>query len=92
MCARASHSAIAAGLLVNEDVVGFALPVVRLVPGVVWMPFGLPDPPPQAAWRDSIPVVPGGLPCAGAMAAVRDCENWIVDASKAKVFESLFCC
>ena len=31
-----------------EDVVGFALPVVRWVPGVVWMRFWAPGSPPQA--------------------------------------------
>ena len=44
---RASHGAMAAGLLV-EDVVGFALPVVRVGAGVVWMRFWAPGSPPQA--------------------------------------------
>ena len=52
-----------------EDVVGFALPVVRWVPGWYGCAFGLPDRHPRLfAWRDSMPVVPGGRPCAGAMA------------------------
>ena len=52
-----------------EDVVGFALPVVRWVPGWYGCAFGLPDRHPRLfAWRDSMPVVPAGRPCAGAMA------------------------
>lgn len=44
-----------------EDVVGFALPVVRWVPGWYGCAFGLPDRHPRLfAWRDSMPVVPGG--------------------------------
>ena len=66
---RASHGAMAAGVAGVEDVVGFALPVVRWVPGWYGCAFGLPDRHPRLfAWRDSMPVVPGGRPCAGAMA------------------------
>ena len=66
---RASHGAMAAGVAGVEDVVGFALPVVRWVPGWYGCAFGLPDRHPRLfVWRDSMPVVPGGRPCAGAMA------------------------
>ena len=66
---RASHGAMAAGVAGVEDVVGFALPVVRWVRGWYGCAFGLPDRHPRLfAWRDSMPVVPGGRPCAGAMA------------------------
>ena len=65
---RASHGAMAAGLLVWKT--SLALPAGRAV-GAGWYgcAFGLPDRHPRLfAWRDSMPVVPGGRPCAGAMA------------------------
>ena len=65
-----SRAVVACGRVAGvEDVVGFALPVVRWVPGWYGCAFGLPDRHPRLfAWRDSMPVVPGGRPCAGAMA------------------------
>ena len=52
-----------------EDVVGFALPVVRWVRGGADALLGSRIATPGFfAWRDSMPVVPGGRPCAGAMA------------------------
>ena len=52
-----------------EDVVGFALPVVRWVRGGMDALLGSRIATPGFfAWRDSMPVVPGGRPCAGAMA------------------------
>ena len=77
-----------------EDVVGFALPVVRWVPGWYGCAFGLPDRHPRLfAWRDSMPVVPGaGRVPARWRGGAWWLENWIVDASKTRVFESLFCC
>ena len=62
---RASHGAMAAGLLVWKT--SLALPCRSCGGcGVVWMRFWAPGSPPQAfAWRDSMPVVPAGRPCAG---------------------------
>ena len=51
-----------------EDVVGFALPVVRWVRGGMDALLGSRIATQAFAWRDSMPVVPGGRPCAGAMA------------------------
>lgn len=66
MCAPRVAWCDGGGVAGVEDVVGFAPPVVRWVRGVVWMRFWAPGSPPQAfAWRDSMPVVPAGRPCAG---------------------------
>lgn len=65
-----SRAMVACGRVAGvEDVVGFA-PAGRAVgAGVVRMRFWAPGSPPQAfAWRDSMPVVPAGRPCAGVMA------------------------
>ena len=90
---RASHGAMAAGLLVWKT--SLALPCRSCGGcGVVWMRFWAPGSPPQAfAWRDSMPVVPGaGRVPARWRGGAWWLENWIVDASKTRVFESLFCC
>ena len=62
-----SRAMVACGRVAGvEDVVGFAPPVVRWVPGWCGCAFGLPDRHPRLfAWRDSMPVVPAGRPCAG---------------------------
>ena len=77
-----------------EDVVGFALPVVRWVRGGMDALLGS---------RIATPgFLPGAIRCPSCLGAGRVparwrggawwLENWIVDASKARVFESLFCC
>ena len=54
------------GLLVWKRSWAFGSSVVGCSAGVVRMRFWAPGSPPQAfAWRDSMPVVPGGRPCAG---------------------------
>ena len=64
---RASHGAMAAGLLVWKR--SWAWMSRRDVREWYGYAFGLPDRHPRLfAWRDSMPVVPGGRPCAGAMA------------------------
>ena len=62
-----SRAMVACGRVAGvEDVVGFAPPVVRWVRGWCGCAFGLPDRHPRLfAWRDSMPVVPAGRPCAG---------------------------
>ena len=90
---RASHGAMAAGLLVWKT--SLALPAGRAV-GAGWYgcAFGLPDRHPR--------LLPGAIRCPSCLGAGRVparwrggawwLENWIVDASKTRVFESLFCC
>ena len=54
------------GLLVWKRSWAFGSSVVGCSAGVVRMRFWAPGSPPQAfAWRDSMPVVPAGRPCAG---------------------------
>ena len=90
-----SRAAVACGRVAGvEDVVGFALPVVRWVRGWYGCAFGLPDRHPR--------LLPGAIRCPSCLGAGRVparwrggawwLENWIVDASKTGVFESLFCC
>jgi hypothetical protein len=91
---RASHGAMAAGLLVWKT--SLALPCRSCGGcGVVRMRFWAPGSPPQA-------FLPGAIRCPSCLGAGRVparwrggawwLENWIVDASKTRVFESLFCC
>ena len=75
-----------------EDVVGFALPVVRWVPGWYGCAFGLPDRHPR--------LLPGAIRCPSCPGAGRVparwrggawwLENWIVDASKTMVLNLCF--
>ena len=75
-----------------EDVVGFALPVVRWVPGWYGCAFGLPDRHPR--------LLPGAIRCPSCLGAGRVparwrggawwLENWIVDASKTRVLNLCF--
>ena len=77
-----------------EDVVGFAPPVVRWVRGGMDALLGS---------RIATPgFLSGAIRCPSCLGAGRVparwrggawwLENWIVDASKTRVFESLFCC
>ena len=90
-----SRAVVACGRVAGvEDVVGFAPPVVRWVPGWCGCAFGLPDRHPR--------LLPGAIRCPSCLGAGRVparwrggawwLENWIVDASKTRVFVSLFCC
>lgn len=66
---RASHGAMAAGLLVWKTSLALPCRSCGGCGGWYGCAFGLPDRHPRLfAWRDSMPVVPGGRPCAGAMA------------------------
>ena len=66
---RASHGAMAAGLLVWKTSLALPRRSCGGCRGWYGCAFGLPDRHPRLfAWRDSMPVVPGGRPCAGAMA------------------------
>ena len=77
-----------------EDVVGFAPPVVRWVRGGMDALLG--------SRIATSGFLPGAIRCPSCLGAGRVparwrggawwLENWIVDASKTRVFESLFCC
>lgn len=62
-----SRAMVACGRVAGvEEIMGFRFVRRGMFRGVVRMRFWAPGSPPQAfAWRDSMPVVPAGRPCAG---------------------------
>ena len=77
-----------------EDVVGFALPVVRWVRGGMDALLGsrIATPGFCLARFDARRACGPAVCRSGRRGGAWWLENWIVDASKTRVFESLFCC